>query len=138
MNNNIYDNIEIQVTEKKESFTDKALDFLIGVGEEIESHPARAIGTGLLAAFCYGRGKKKGYKAGSKDELNYLRRSTMYRNEDEESCLLGNILAGNIKYIHIFTKDEKNEYDACSNLRDSIREAEKTGESMKVAFDITK
>ena len=139
-----YENIDVEVMNNKKTFTDKALDFLIGVGEEFEKHPAKIMGTAILAAFCYGRGRKSGYKKGYNlgvnDEYNALREFLTYQNENLEEWSFVDIAKnGGAEYVEAFSKAEKDEYDACRKIRHKIKEAKENGNIIKIeTTDITK
>jgi small-conductance mechanosensitive channel len=121
--------VESTIEVKKKDIVDKALDFVIGIGEEIKEHPIHTAVTAAIGIFCYRKGKKKGYKKGNvngqKYAVNKIRSFTNYINNDtgEEWNLLDLIAKREAEYIITFTPNEADEYNACSAYCDEYRKS---------------
>ena len=121
--------IEPTLEVKKKDIVDKALDFVIGIGEEIKEHPIHTAVTAAIGIFCYKKGKKKGHKKGyidgQKYAVNKIRSFTNYINDDtgEEWNLLDIVAKREAEYIMTFKPTEVDEYNACSDFRKEYRKS---------------
>lgn len=114
--------IEPSIEVKKKDIVDKALDFVIGIGEEIKEHPIHTAVTAAIGIFCYKKGKKKGHKKGYVDgqkyAVNKIRSFTNYidDNTGEEWNLIDIVAKGEAEYIMTFTPNQADEYNACRDF----------------------
>lgn len=121
--------IEPTIEVKKKDIVDKALDFVIGIGDEIKEHPIHTAVTAAIGIFCYKNGKKKGRKKGyidgQKYAVNKIRSFTNYINDDtgEEWNLLDIVAKREAEYIMTFTPNQTDEYNACTAYRDEYRKS---------------
>ena len=121
--------VEPTIEVKKKDIVDKALDFVIGIGEEIKEHPIHTAVTAAIGIFCYKKGKKKGHKKGyidgQKYAVNKIRSFTNYIDDDtgEEWNLLDIVAKREAEYIITFKPNEVDEYNACTACRDEYRKS---------------
>lgn len=121
--------VEPTIEVKKKDIVDKALDFVIGIGEEIKEHPVHTAVTAAIGIFCYRKGKNKGHKKGYVDGQKYavkkIRSFTNYINDDtgEEWNLIDIVAKREAEYIMTFKPTEADEYNACSNFCKEYRKS---------------
>lgn len=128
---NTEDVIDVEPTleVKKKDIVDKALDFVIGIGEEIKEHPIHTAVTAAIGMFCYKKGKKKGHKKGYVDgqkyAVNKIRSFTNYINDDtgEEWNLIDIVAKREAEYIMAFSPNQADEYNSCCAFREELRKS---------------
>lgn len=129
MRNDEIIDIEPTIEVEKKDIVDKALDFVIGIGEEIKEHPIHTAVTAAIGIFCYKKGKnkgrKKGYVDGQKYAIKKIRSFTNYINDDtgEEWNLIDIVAKREAEYIMTFTPNQADEYNACSDFREEYRKS---------------
>ncbi len=117
--------IEPTIEVKKKDIVDKALDFVISIGEEIKEHPIHTAVTAAIGIFCYRKGNKKGNINGQKYAVNKIRSFTNYINDDtgEEWNLLDLVAKREAEYIMTFAPNQVDEYNACAAYLDEYRKS---------------
>ena len=120
--------VEPTIEVKKKDIVDKALDFVIGIGEEIKEHPIHTAVTAAIGIFCYKKGKKKGRKAGWKDgataQYNHIRDRMNYVDEDGTKWnMIDAINEGKAEGVLTFSKDQKAEYLATAAFLEEYRKS---------------
>lgn len=126
-NDDIID-IEPTIEVKKKDIVDKALDFIIGIGEEIKEHPVHTAVTAAIGIFCYKKGKKKGHKLGWANgtyaEYNHIRDRMNYIDDDGTKWnMIDAINEGKAESVLIFSEDQKAEYLATAAFREEYRKS---------------
>jgi hypothetical protein len=120
--------IEPAIEVKKKDIVDKALDFVIGIGEEIKEHPIHTAVTAAIGIFCYRKGKKKGHKLGWKDgtyaQYKHIRDRMNYIDDDGTKWnMIDAINEGKAEGVLIFSKDQKAEYLATAAFLEEYRKS---------------
>lgn len=120
--------IEPALEVKKKDFVDKALDFVIGIGEEIKEHPIHTAVTAAIGIFCYKKGKKKGHKLGwahgTHAQYNHIRDNMNYIDDDGTKWnMLDAINEGRAESVLIFSEDQKAEYLATAAFREEYKKS---------------
>jgi hypothetical protein len=120
--------IESTIEVKKKDIVDKALDFVIGIGEEIKEHPIHTAVTAAIGIFCYRKGKKKGHKLGWKDgthaQYKHIRDNMYFIDDDgTEWNMIDAINEGKAESVLIFSEDQKAEYLATAAFREEYRKS---------------
>ena len=123
MNTNVID-IESEVEQK--DIVDKALDFVITIGEEIKAHPVRTTVTAVFGIFCYKKGKQKGYKTGWNEgasaQYKNIRDNMEYMGDDGSTWnMIDAINQGKAESVLIFSEAQEAEYRALVDFRDEYR-----------------
>ena len=120
--------IEPTIEVKKKDIVDKALDFVIGIGEEIKEHPIHTAVTAAIGIFCYRKGKKKGHKLGwahgTHAQYNHIRDNMNYIDDDGTKWnMIDAINEGKAESVLIFSEDQKAEYLATAAFREEYRKS---------------
>lgn len=128
MRNDEIIDIEPTLEVKKKDIVDKALDFIIGIGEEIKEHPVHTAVTAAIGIFCYRKGKKKGHKLGWKDgtyvQYKHIRDRMNYIDDDGTKWnMIDAINEGKAESILIFSEDQKAEYLATAAFLEEYRKS---------------
>lgn len=120
--------IEPKIEVKKNDIVDKALDFVIGIGEEIKKHPIHTAVTAAIGIFCYKKGKKKGHHLGWNHgtcaQYNHIRDNMNYVDDDGTKWnMIDAINEGRAESVLIFSEDQKAEYFAASAFLEEYRKS---------------